>query len=76
LEPDVAIAERLAKVSPARRMTFAEWLISLGPDDRKALENACHPDSGYTNVQLLEIIVEEGGPASKDALAGYRKTLA
>jgi hypothetical protein len=72
----VAIAERLAKESPARRPTFTEWLISLTPADRKALADACHPNSGFTNAQILRIITDEGGPASKDALNIYRASLA
>lgn len=72
----MAIAERLKSETPARRVTFAEWVISLPAADRQALESACHPQSGYTNAQLLRVIEDEGGPSSKDGLQKYRKSLA
>lgn len=71
----MALAERLKNEAPARTVKFAEWLISLSAEDRAAFESACHPQSGYTNVQLLRIMVDEGGPSSKDSLVAYRRSL-
>lgn len=69
-----ALASRLAAETPKQRLTFTEWVISLEPADRQALEEAGR-NRAWSNAALARVIHEEGGVAGKDAITRWRASL-
>jgi hypothetical protein len=65
----MSLAERLEAETP--KLSFPEWLISLEPKDRQALEEAAR-NPAWSTAALVRIIVEEGGPNSKDLIGKWR----
>lgn len=69
----MSLAARLQAETPTRT-SFATWLISLTPEDRKALEDAGR-NPAWSNAALARVIVEEGGAVGKDTIAKWRHGL-
>lgn len=70
----MSLAQRLAAETPVLRVKFPEWIISLTPEDRAALE-AAGLNPAWTNAAIARVIIDEGGPANKDTIAKWRASL-
>lgn len=52
--------------------TFDQWLETLDPDDRAALE-AARVDPQLSNAAIVRAVVAVGGVANKDRIAAWRR---
>lgn len=69
----MALADRLSKIE-RKAPTWAEWLATLSPNDLAALEEVGR-DSRVGSMKILDAVIAEGGPRSKDAIREWRQGL-
>jgi|GEM_PF-5343407 len=70
----MSLAERLESETPKLQQSFSEWLISLEPKDRQALEEAAK-NPAWSTAALVRVIVDEGGPNSKGLIGDWRRNV-